>query len=64
MPRIVECTVDFESHCKMCKHKDVPQEEDPCDECLGEPMNTDSDIPVRYEPAHKRDGRSQSRRRK
>lgn len=40
--------VDFE-FCNTCKHKDVPQADDPCHDCLGEPVNLYSHRPVNYE---------------
>ena len=32
-----------------CKHKDLDSAEDPCDECLSQPWNTDSRKPVNFE---------------
>lgn len=42
-----EC--DFEKYCKKCKYKDLDEKFDPCNECLDEPMNSNSKKPVRYE---------------
>lgn len=41
--------VDFEKYCPKCKSKDVAESEDPCFECLKEPVNVDSHKPVRFE---------------
>lgn len=41
--------VHFHEYCKKCKHKDVPEKNDPCNECLGEATNMDTHRPVRYE---------------
>lgn len=41
--------VDFKKYCKTCKHKDVKAIEDPCNECLGEGANLNSEKPVKYE---------------
>ena len=41
--------VYFSQYCVTCKHKDLKEEEDPCDECLSNPSNEDSHKPVRYE---------------
>ena len=30
MPDIVQVEVDFETYCKLCKHKDVLQSDEPC----------------------------------
>ena len=41
--------VDFKTHCKICKHKDKANTDTPCDECLSEPINLQSEKPTRYE---------------
>lgn len=41
--------VDFAKYCKICKSKDVPETDDPCNECLAEPMNQGSHKPTRWE---------------
>ena len=41
--------VRFDIWCAKCKHKDVPEEKDPCNECLDEGYNIESERPVRYE---------------
>lgn len=41
--------VHFDHYCPMCEHKNVKESEDPCDECLNEPVNQYSHKPVRYE---------------
>ena len=41
--------VDFKNYCKTCKHKDVDEVKDPCNECLDNPVNDNSHKPVRYE---------------
>lgn len=41
--------VKYEDWCKLCKHKDVDEKDDPCDSCLEQPINTDSRKPVLYE---------------
>ena len=38
--------VDFEKHCKTCEHRDLKENENPCDECLENFSNTDTDKPV------------------
>lgn len=44
-----EHIVLFEDWCKKCKHAKVKDNEMPCDECLGYPVNTDSRQPVLFE---------------
>lgn len=41
--------VYFHEYCKTCKHKDLKEHEEPCNECLSEPTNLDTHRPVRYE---------------
>lgn len=43
--------VRYDLYCCTCKHKDTPQADDPCDECLSTPMNEGSVKPVNYEKA-------------
>lgn len=44
--------VEFE-WCEKCKHWKKAESEDPCYECLDEPVNTDSRRPVHFEEAKK-----------
>lgn len=46
--------VYFGQYCKTCEHFDKMEEQEPCDECLGEPVNTDSHKPVRWEEKRSR----------
>ena len=41
--------VYFDEYCLTCKHKDLPESDDPCDECLCNPANIDSHKPIKYE---------------
>lgn len=41
--------VYFHEYCKTCKHKEVKNTEDPCNECLSNPTNLYSHKPVKYE---------------
>lgn len=41
--------VRFDLYCETCKHKDKAEEEDPCVECLEEPLNQYTDKPVKWE---------------
>ena len=44
-----EKEVFFDVYCPSCKHKDEPETEKPCDECLGHPVNENSHKPCLYE---------------
>lgn len=41
--------VYFGEYCKSCKHLEKAETDDPCDECLNEPVNLHSHKPVKYE---------------
>lgn len=41
--------VYFDQYCKTCKYKDTKETDDPCDECLYEPVNLYSHKPVKWE---------------
>ena len=41
--------VYFGVYCPQCKHWKKSEWEDPCDDCLNEPKNTDSHKPVYFE---------------
>lgn len=41
--------VRFDLYCKDCKHKEVSGNDEPCDECLSEPLNYASVKPVKFE---------------
>lgn len=41
--------VYFDKYCKTCKHEKKDEYEEPCDDCLEEPVNLYSHKPVRWE---------------
>ena len=41
--------VYFGQYCKICKHFDLNDDEEPCCDCLSEPVNQYSHKPVKYE---------------
>lgn len=43
--------VYFHEYCKTCKHKDVKDQDEPCNTCLEDPINLYSHKPVKYEKA-------------
>ena len=42
--------VYFHLYCKDCKHEEVEDVKDPCNECLDHPCNLYSHKPVKWEP--------------
>ena len=42
--------VYFHEYCKKCEHEKVTEAHEPCNECLGNPINMHSHKPVNYEP--------------
>lgn len=42
-----EC--DFHKYCETCKYHDIPETDDPCNDCLHYTANDDSHKPVRWE---------------
>lgn len=38
--------VYFVAYCDRCEHKDLPEDKEPCHECLNNPVNDDSHTPV------------------
>lgn len=40
--------VDFETYCKTCQFKNAREDEDPCYECLKEPVNLYSVKPTKW----------------
>lgn len=47
--RIDHKEIDFYKYCKTCKNRKTKEYEDPCYECLNNPMGVNSTKPVRYE---------------
>lgn len=44
-----EKEVYFDQYCKSCKHHGLEESKDPCNDCLAEPINTNSHKPMNYE---------------
>ena len=40
--------VKFDEYCKDCKYEKKKEDEDPCYDCLGEPVNLYSHKPVKW----------------
>ena len=45
--------VYFYEYCKLCKHSKLSEDEEPCCECLLEPVNLNSHKPVHFEELKK-----------
>lgn len=43
-----EKEVYFHEYCRKCEHLEVDESEDPCDECLTNPVNEYSHKPVNF----------------
>lgn len=44
----------FDKYCPICKHYKKTEDEDPCWECLDDPVNVWSHKPVRFKEAKKK----------
>ena len=49
-----EKIVEFNGWCQLCKYWEKSEIEDPCYECLENPVNVDSRRPIKYEEAEKK----------
>lgn len=43
--------VRFDKYCKTCLYWGVPEQHDPCNACLSQPMNDSTEKPVEYKEA-------------
>lgn len=41
--------VYFDQYCKTCKYEKRPEKDEPCNECLDNPVNLYSNKPIKYE---------------
>lgn len=41
--------VNFDEYCESCKHFNKAETDEPCNECLTEPVNQHSHKPTKYE---------------
>lgn len=44
----IDKIVDFKKYCETCEYKDTKEVEDPCNECLDNPVNAHTTKPVNY----------------
>ena len=49
MNEIQDKEVLFYNYCSHCKHKDVKETYEPCNECLTHPVNENSHKPVMFQ---------------
>lgn len=40
--------VEFVEYCNKCKFENLTEEDEPCDECLSNPVNEDSHKPIDF----------------
>ena len=45
----IDIFVEFDKYCETCKHKELKGHYDPCNDCLDNPVNTNSEKPLYYE---------------
>lgn len=45
----MEKIINFDEYCTSCKYWTIPESEEPCYECLDNPINEDSRKPINYE---------------
>ena len=46
---LMDKEVYYNEYCNSCKHREKENTDEPCNECLGEPINLYSHKPVKYE---------------
>ena len=54
--------VDFDNYCKICKFKRKKYNEEPCEECLSNPVNLHSRKPVKFEEREFKNKTSKSKK--
>lgn len=50
---IIDKIVEYHKYCETCEFRYCPQDEEPCNECLSNPVNTYSKKPVKYKEDEK-----------
>lgn len=41
--------VHYHAYCNRCKYRELKDDEEPCNECLSEPINLHSHKPIKWE---------------
>lgn len=49
MSHYISKEVDFFQYCKKCKHKNVPQDQEPCTYCLDVSARENTKVPEKFE---------------
>lgn len=42
--------INFHDKCPTCRHKDISETEEPCNDCVGHPIGYETSTPLRYDP--------------
>lgn len=58
MTKYNEKIVHFDEYCSRCKYEELKEEEDPCYDCLAQPVNTNSHKPVYFVERDKTNGKN------
>lgn len=53
-----EKEVYYHRYCRQCEYRNASEADDPCDECLAQPVNEDSHKPVYFKQASKKEART------
>lgn len=53
----IDKIIYFEQYCSTCKSAECAQDEEPCNECLGQAVNEYSHKPINYTPDKKKGGK-------
>lgn len=53
--------VRFDKYCEKCKHLNDEEWKDPCHFCLSNPLNFESDVPVKFKEKDKKDDKQRKR---
>lgn len=48
---IIEKIVNYNKYCPTCAYVDLEDYKDPCNDCLNNPVNTNSQKPINYKKA-------------
>lgn len=41
--------IEYDAWCPKCKYYEIPEAEDPCNECLNTPAQDESHKPIKYD---------------
>mgnify|MGYP004623218659 FL=1 len=46
--------INFEHYCRLCEHESIDSTKEPCNECLGTPVRSDSHTPINFKRKERR----------